>query len=99
MNGLPLRKLTGLIALVVTVALIPGCSPGIDGDYKDTSGTVSIELHGGKSVTKMMGMTANGEYKVDGDTITVTPQGEQPIVLTHKSDGSLEVNNLKLTRK
>ncbi len=99
MRETDIRRLIGLTMMVLVIAVIPGCTPGVDGDYKDANGLATVGLHGGKATVKMIGMTLDGEYKVDGDKVTITRQGEQPIVFTRASDGSLESNNQELSRK
>lgn len=97
MKALTLKApVLSLIALVVLFTA--GCSSGIDGEYKDSTGLSTVELKSGKATVKMGAMAFDADYKVDGDKVTITHQGEN-IVLTRKSDGSLVSDNVTFTKK
>ena len=94
-----INRTISLTALVALIAVVPGCSPGVDGDYTGAGGMMTVELHGGKATVKMQGESKDGDYKVDGDTVTITPKGASPLTLTRASDGSLKSDMITLTRK
>ena len=91
-------RIIATAALAAVIAVVPGCSGGVDGDYSDAGGNFNIGLHGGKATVKFMGESKEGDYKVDGDKVTITPKGEQPLTLTHDSEG-LHNEIMKLTKK
>jgi len=76
------------------VCTIPGCPSGApSGKYQDDNGAVSVEFKSGnKAYVTMPFGTTQCDYEVDGDKITLKMPGDKGgnIVLTKKSDGSLE---------
>ena len=43
-----INRTISLTALVALIAVVPGCSPGVDGDYTGAGGMMTVELHGGR---------------------------------------------------
>jgi hypothetical protein len=80
---------TVLFASAVTFAGLALTACGVQGTYTDPTGGVVIELKSDdKASFAMMGQTAACTYKVDGDKIPITCEG-QTLVFTKQGDGSL----------
>jgi hypothetical protein len=98
MNRSFLHKTLLLSVIALVIFIIPGCTPNINGTYADSTGLMTVEIKGDKATVKTFAGTFDADCKRDGDKITLTYQGA-PLVLTRKADGSLESDNLKLTKK
>jgi hypothetical protein len=79
-----------LAALLICLTL-SGCGDGLSGNkYVEDGGNNAIEFKPGhKAYITAMGQTQEVTYSVDGDKITLTPDGQSNIVLTRGSDGAI----------
>ena len=93
-----IRNLGALAYAAVLVLVLAGCSSGVDGTYEDASGATRFELHGGKADVTLLGNKLEGTYKVEGDKVIITYDGE-PAEFTRQSDGSLQGAVLTLKKK
>jgi hypothetical protein len=64
------------------------------GLYRDSSGTISLDLHKGKARLSLGAYTIEGTYKLDGNKIIATgnfgPLIPNPCTFTLNDDGSLD---------
>jgi hypothetical protein len=92
-------------AFILTVVLgsamiyVSGCGKSVSGVYADDSGTLSIEFKsGGKATVTLQGSPMDGDYTVQGKTVTVKVNGDAK-VLTINDDGSLAGPDITLKKK
>lgn len=90
---LRVRAIRGLCTFVLGLALAvtaAGCGGDqVQGTYHQTGGAMSLDFKGGKVTFNMLGDSKTLDYKVDGNSITITDPAEGNIVFTRNSDGTL----------
>jgi hypothetical protein len=90
---LPVRAIRGLGTFVLGLALAiaaAGCGGDqLQGTYHQTSGAMSLDFKGDKVTFNMLGESKTLDYKVDGNSITITDPVEGNMVFTRNSDGTL----------
>lgn len=75
--------------VLVAVLLLAGCDP-MSGVYTDDEGAASIEFKGKKAFIGTPLGKFECEYVVDGDNVTLKNFNGSNLVMTKKSDGSLD---------
>jgi hypothetical protein len=91
MNSSWIRKAL-LISVLAGAGLAMACGSNPDGKYRDSDGTVTLELKDGKASMNFAQIHMDGTYTVDGDKLTIRPVSgdtSQTMVLTINKDGSL----------
>jgi len=89
-----IRKVLAVCTLAV-IGFAVGCFNDPAGSYRDAEephgGTV-LELKDGKATINFGQMRIDAKYTVDGDKVTIKPEGgpAEPLVLIIQSDGSLK---------
>jgi hypothetical protein len=87
-----MRK-TLLVSVLAAAVLAAGCGSNPEGKYRDSDGSVTLELKGGKATLDYGRIRIDGTYTVDGDKITMRPTvGEisQTMIFTMNKDGSID---------
>jgi hypothetical protein len=93
-----LRRLPIVLGVVLALLVVPACSEGVEGTYRDATGMMVLEFRSGGEVRQqVMGMTTAGTYEVEGDEVIVDIGGRR-MVLQH-TDGRLENGPVSLTRQ
>jgi len=93
-----LRRLTVVLGAVLVLVVLPACSEGVEGTYRDATGMMVLEFRSGGEVRQqVMGMTVAGTYEVEGDEVIVEISGRR-MVLQH-TDGRLENGPVTLTKQ
>jgi hypothetical protein len=92
MNSPWVRKV--ILASVLTAAVfVLGCGGGVEGKYRDPTGSINVEFKDGKSYIALGGYAVNGTYTVEGKKIIA--KGDfgmmlpSPCVFTINDDGSI----------
>lgn len=92
------RRLFLVVGTALCLLLLPACSEGVEGTYRDVTGMMVLEFRSGGEVRQqVMGMTTAGTYEVEGDEVIVEIGGRR-MVLQH-TDGRLENGPVSLTRQ
>ena len=82
-----------LVLILTGAAVVAGCGgANPEGKYRDSDGSVTLELKSGKAGLNYGQVHIDGAYTVDGDKLTIRPlEGatEQTMVFTMNKDGSL----------
>jgi hypothetical protein len=87
-----MRKAT-LVSVLATAALAIGCGGNPEGKYRDSDGSVTLELKGDKATLDYGRIRIDGTYTVDGNKITMRPtvgETSQTMVFTMNNDGSID---------
>ncbi len=84
-----------LAVLLAVAALAVACgSGGVEGKYRDSSGTFNAEFRDGKAYIAMGSYAVDGTYKIDGDKLIATGDFgmmlPHTIVFTILKDGTLD---------
>jgi hypothetical protein len=94
-----LRRVCIVLLLGSAMMYIGGCGKSVSGVYADDTGALSIEFKsGGKATVTVLGSPMDGDYTVDGKTVTVKVSGDTK-VLTINDDGSLAGPGTTLRKK
>jgi hypothetical protein len=86
------RKLL-IVSVLAGVSFAVACGANPEGKYADADNAVTLELKGGKASLNFGGIHIEGNYKVDGNKVTISPltgDTSQTVVFTMNSDGSLD---------
>ncbi|MFI5058342.1 MAG: hypothetical protein ACHQLQ_09150 [Candidatus Acidiferrales bacterium] len=92
MNSSGIRKAL-LVSVLAAAAFAVGCGSNPEGKYRDSDGSVTLELKGGKATLDYGRIRIDGTYSVDGDKITMRPtvgETSQTMVFTMNKDGSID---------
>ena len=76
-----------VVLVALATVMVAGCGAAIDGTYKggDDSFLQSITFKsGGRVHITFMGMTSEGTYKVEGDDVTISVNGDTQVL---RNDG------------
>ena len=89
-----IRKVVAVCALVV-IGFAVGCFNDPAGSYRDAeeaNGATVLELKDGKATINFGQIRIDAKYTVDGDKVTIKPEGgpAQTLVLIIQGDGSLK---------
>jgi hypothetical protein len=93
MNSPMFRKAI-LVSVLAAAVLAFGCGSNPEGKYRDPTGSINVELKGGKAYIALGAYAVNGTYTVEGKKITA--RGDfgmmipNPLVLTINDDGSIQ---------
>lgn len=83
-----------VISVLAATTVEIGCvGADRDGTYRDSAGTVTLELKSGKAGLNYGRVRIDGTYTVDGDKITIRPtvgDTSQTMVFTINADGSID---------
>jgi hypothetical protein len=82
-----------LTSVLAGVSLAVGCGSNPEGKYRDSNGSVTLELKGGKATLNYGMVRIDGTYTVDGDKITMRPtvgETSQTMIFTMNKDGSID---------
>jgi hypothetical protein len=83
-----------LVFVLAGAALLVACGGGVEGKYRDPSGTINAEFKDGKAYVALGGYAVDGTYKIEGDKIIA--RGDfglmlpSPLVFTINKDGSID---------
>ncbi|MFZ3214726.1 MAG: hypothetical protein WA192_01585 [Candidatus Acidiferrales bacterium] len=93
MNNTSVR--TALLVLVLGAAtLVVACGGGVEGKYRDPSGTINAEFKDGKAYVALGAYAVDGTYKIEGNKIIA--RGDfgmmlpSPLVFTINKDGTID---------
>ncbi len=93
MNSSSVRKT--LFAFVLAgAAFAAACGGGVEGKYRDPSGTINAEFKDGKAYIGLGAYAVDGTYKIEGDKIIA--RGDfgmmlpSPLVFTVNKDGTID---------
>ena len=94
MNNSWIRKMV-FSSVLAAASLAVGCwwDANPDGKYRDSSGSVTLDLKDGKASLMYGPIRIDGTYTVDGDKLTIHPtvgERSQAITLTINKDGSID---------
>lgn len=99
MNFALLRRMCLLVVLGCFTVSTTGCSKSPSGVYTDDTNTFSVDFKsGGKATVTIGGSPMEGDYTVDGKTVTVKVSGDAK-VFTLNDDGSLAAPGTTLKKK
>ncbi|MFY9803512.1 MAG: hypothetical protein WA211_17165 [Candidatus Acidiferrales bacterium] len=93
MNASWIRK-TLFAVVLAGVALATACGGGVEGKYRDPSGTINAEFKDGKAYIGLGAYAVDGTYKIEGNKIIA--RGDfglmlpSPLVFTVNKDGSID---------
>jgi hypothetical protein len=83
-----------LAAALGAATLIVACGGGVEGKYRDPSGTINCSFQDGKAYIGLGMYAVDGTYKIEGDKIIATGDFglmlPHTIVFTVNKDGSLD---------
>jgi hypothetical protein len=82
-----------LVSVLAAATLAIGCGSNPEGKYRDSNGSVTLDLKGGKATLDYGRIRIDGTYTVDGDKITMRPtvgETSQTMVFTMNKDGSID---------
>jgi hypothetical protein len=93
MNRSRVRKT--LFAFVLAVAsLATACGGGVEGKYRDPSGSINAEFKDGKAYIALGAYAVDGTYKIEGDKIVARGNFglmlPSPLVFTVNKDGTID---------
>lgn len=92
MNTPWMRKAT-LVSVLAGTALAIGCGSNPEGKYRDSDGSVTLDLKAGKATLDYGRIRIDGTYTVDGNKITMRPivgNTSQTMVFTINKDSSID---------
>ena len=99
MNIALLRRICIVLLLGCGMVYVGGCGKSVSGVYADDTGALTVEFKsGGKATVTVLGSPQDGDYTVDGKTVTVKVNGDAK-VLTINDDGSLSGSGTTLRKK
>jgi hypothetical protein len=83
-----------LTAVLAAATLAVACGGGVEGKYRDPSGTINCSFQDGKAYIGLGMYAVDGTYKIEGDKIIATGDFglmlPHTIVFTVNKDGSLD---------
>jgi hypothetical protein len=83
-----------MICVLVAATLAVACGGGVEGKYRDPSGTINASFQGGKAYIALGGYAVDGTYKIQGDKIIASGDFglmlPNPVVFTINKDGSID---------
>jgi hypothetical protein len=83
-----------LAAVLATAGFAVACGGGVEGKYRDPSGTINCSFQDGKAYIGLGMYAVDGTYKVEGDKIIATGDFglmlPHTIVFTVNKDGSID---------
>jgi len=97
MNAIRSQRM--LLSFVLAgAALLAACgSGGVEGKYRDSTGTFNAEFKGGKAYIAMGSYTVDGTYKIEGNKIIATGDFgmmlPRTIVFTINDDGTIDATH------
>jgi hypothetical protein len=92
MNSPWMRKAL-LVSVLAVAVLAAGCGSNPEGKYRDSGGSITLELKDGKATLDYGRIRIDGTYTVDGEKITMRPtvgETSQTMVFTINKDGSID---------
>jgi hypothetical protein len=94
MNSSRIRKMV-FISVLAAAGLAVGCwwDANPEGKYRDSNGSVTLDLKDGKASLMYGPIRIDGTYTVDGDKLTIHPtvgEKSQTMILTINKDGSID---------
>ena len=92
MNSSGIRKAL-LVSVLTAAVLAAGCGSNPEGKYRDSDGSVTLQLKAGKATLDYGRIRIDGTYTVDGNKITMRPtvgNTSQTMVFTINKDGSID---------
>lgn len=96
------------VMLLSCVLVLASCGNTLSGTYEDESGLISYTFKGKDVEAKIFGVSVEGTYKIDGDTITFEFEGDIAEEFSGESDfnkGSdsdgqyIEIDGVKLYKQ
>lgn len=99
MSSALFRRVFIVLLLGCAMIYVSGCGKSVSGVYADDTGTFTVEFKsGGKATVTVLGSPQDGDYTVDGKTVTVKVNGDAK-VFTINGDGSLSGPGTTLRKK
>ncbi len=91
---LPLHKTMLAFLLAIAILAVACGSSGVEGKYRDPTGSFNAEFRDGKAYIAMGSYSVDGTYKVEGNKLIATGDFgmmlPHTIVFTIMSDGTLD---------
>jgi len=83
-----------LISVLIAALLTFACGNNPEGKYRDPTGSINVELKGGKAYIALGVYAVNGTYTIEGKKITCRGNFglmlPNPLVLMINDDGSIQ---------
>jgi len=83
-----------MMCVLAVATLAVACGGGVEGKYRDPSGTINASFQDGKAYIALGGYAVDGTYKIQGDKIIATGDFglmlPNPVVFTINKDGSID---------
>ena len=92
------------VMLLSCVLVLASCGKKLSGTYTDETGLYSVTFSGKNLEVSVFGMSQEGTYKINGDTITIEYEGEDPVdceFAQGKDDNGkyIEIDDMKLYKE